>query len=248
VKIRFGLCTLDLDTRQLRRNGREIHLTPKAYALLEILISERPKVVSKSDLQRRIWPDTFVVEANLSSLVAEVRTALGDRARDPRFIRTVHGFGYAFCANTTTDSAPRPAAAAFAAATVEAASAPKADSPSCWLEWGTRRFPLAEGDHVIGRDRRRDQTRCLHRLPASCPGHRHRRQRVARRLWQQERHVPRRDPRHVTGTTRRWRRHPDRIGASDVSCALAPDVDGDADDYLTVTRSKISTAARPGCL
>jgi len=137
VKIRFGPCTVDLDTRQLLRNGKEIHLTPKAYALLEILISDRPKVVSKADLQQRIWPDTFVVEANLSSLVAEVRTALDDRARAPRYLRTVHGFGYAFCATTTSDPAP-PAVAA--------------DLPSCWLKWGGRRFPLAEGHHVIGRD------------------------------------------------------------------------------------------------
>ena len=138
MTICFGPCALDLDTRQLRRNGKEIHLTPKAFALLEILISERPKVVSKADLQQRIWPETFVVEANLSSLAAEVRTALGDRARSPRFIRTVHGFGYAFCADTTTIQA--------------GARPPASDSPSCWIEWGARRFPLGEGDHVIGRD------------------------------------------------------------------------------------------------
>ena len=137
MKIRFGPCTLDLDTRQLLRNGKEIHLTPKAFALLEILISERPKVVSKGDLQQRIWPDTFVVEANLSSLVAEVRTALGDRARDPRFLRTVHGFGYAFCADTTIASGARPVTPG---------------TPSRWLQWGKHHFPLPEGDHVIGRD------------------------------------------------------------------------------------------------
>ena len=140
MKIRFGPCVLDLDTRQLLRNGKEIHLTPKAYALLEILVSDRPKVVSKADLQQRLWPDTFVVEANLSALVAEIRTALGDRAQAPQFIRTVHGFGYAFCAEATlAPIAPRP-------------RAPGTQSPSCWLEWGKRRFPLTHGEHVIGRD------------------------------------------------------------------------------------------------
>jgi len=138
VRLSFGPSTLDLDTRQLLRNGKEIHLTPKAYLLLEALISERPKVISKADLQQRLWPDTFVVEANLSALVAEVRTALGDRARAPRYIRTAHGFGYAFCAATTAiEPGRRPAIA---------------QSHSCWLEWGARRFPLCEGDHVIGRD------------------------------------------------------------------------------------------------
>jgi DNA-binding winged helix-turn-helix (wHTH) protein len=138
VRLSFGPCTLDFDTRQLLRSGKEIHLTPKAYLLLDTLVSERPKVVSKADLQQRLWPDTFVVEANLSALVAEIRSALGDRARTPRYIRTVHGFGYAFCADTTTiESSRRPAAL---------------PAPSCWLEWGARRFPLCEGDHVIGRD------------------------------------------------------------------------------------------------
>ena len=137
MRLRFGPCMLDLDTRQLVRNGREIHLTPKAYALLDALISDRPKVVSKADLQHRLWPDTFVVEANLSALVAEIRTALGDRARAPRYVRTVHGFGYAFCGTTTSDGDSPPGAA---------------ESRSCWLEWGGRRFPLAVGDHVIGRD------------------------------------------------------------------------------------------------
>ena len=137
MRIRFGPFVLDLDTRQLLRDRRAIHLTPKAYALLETLVSERPKVVSKAELQQRLWPDTFVVEANLSALVAETRTALGDRAHAPRFIRTAHGFGYAFCADATIESALRAATAA---------------GPSCWLEWGQLRFPLPEGDHVIGRD------------------------------------------------------------------------------------------------
>ena len=53
-------------------------------------------------LQQRLWPDTFVAEANLSNLVAEIRAALGDQARAPLFIRTVHGFGYAFCGDATT--------------------------------------------------------------------------------------------------------------------------------------------------
>ena len=138
MRLSFGACTLDFDTRQLLRDSKEIHLTPKAYLLLETLISERPKVVSKADLQQRLWPDTFVVEANLSALIAEIRTALGDRPRAPRYIRTAHGFGYAFCAATTT---------------IEPGRRPTApQSPFCWLEWGARRFPLGEGDHVIGRD------------------------------------------------------------------------------------------------
>ena len=137
VRIRFGQFTLDLDTRQLTRDGGEIHLAPKAFELLAALILERPKVLSKQALQQRLWPDTFVAEANLSNLVAEIREAIGDDARSPLYIRTAHGFGYAFCGDADGQSGRRAA---------------DPGRPPCWLEWGGRRFPLAIGEHVIGRD------------------------------------------------------------------------------------------------
>jgi DNA-binding winged helix-turn-helix (wHTH) protein len=136
VKIRFGAFTLDFDTRQLSEGTRDIHLAPKAFDLLGALVAERPKLISKADLQQRLWPDTFVAEANLSNLIAEIREALNDRARPPRFIRTSHGFGYAFCGEANT----------MAAANSEAGR------PACWLEWDKHRFPLSTGEHVIGRD------------------------------------------------------------------------------------------------
>jgi DNA-binding winged helix-turn-helix (wHTH) protein len=137
VSIRFGAFILDLDTRQLTQAGREIHLAPKAFDLLVALVLDRPKVLSKSVLQERLWPHTFVAEANLSNLVAEIREAIGDRARTPLFIRTAHGFGYAFCGEATTEPD---------------ADEPAFGQPSCWLEWGRRRFPLSTGEHIIGRD------------------------------------------------------------------------------------------------
>ena len=137
VQIRFGQFTHDLDTRQVTRDGRGIHLSPKAFELLTALVLERPKVLSKAALQKRLWPVTFVAEANLSNLIVEIREALGDRARAPLFIRTAHGFGYAFCGDATT---------------LPDTIAPEAPQPSCWLEWDRRRFPLSVGEHVIGRD------------------------------------------------------------------------------------------------
>jgi DNA-binding winged helix-turn-helix (wHTH) protein len=137
VTIIFGPFAVDPGTRQLTRDGRVVHLTPKAFELLETLLLERPNVVSKDALQQRLWPDSFVAEANLSNLVAEIRQALDDAARTPTFIRTSHGMGYAFCGAAT-------------------AHAPGADSPSQspagWLEWNRRRFLLPVGEHVIGRD------------------------------------------------------------------------------------------------
>ena len=120
MKIQFGPFILDLDTRQLTRESREIHLAPKAFELLATLVADRPKVLSKEVLQQRLWPETFVAEANLSNLVAEIREALGDRARTPLFVRTAHGFGYAFCGDATT---------------LPGARETEPERPSCWLEW-----------------------------------------------------------------------------------------------------------------
>ncbi len=131
----FGPFTLDLDTRQLRRAGGEVHLSPKAFDLLSALVCERPKVLSKNVLQQLLWPDTFVAEANLSNLIAEIREALDDRARAPRYIRTLHRVGYAFFAEAT-----------------DGPSVPPARAREYWLEWGERRIPLAPGIHVVGRD------------------------------------------------------------------------------------------------
>jgi len=83
VRIGFEGFTLDLDARQLTASGREIHLAPKALELLTMLVLERPKAVSKDVLQERLWPDTFVVDANLSNLIGEIRSALGDSLRAP---------------------------------------------------------------------------------------------------------------------------------------------------------------------
>ena len=114
MRIRFGPFTLDLESRQLTSAGRDIHLEPKAFELLSALVLERPKALSKADLQERLWPGTFVAEANLSNLVAEIRAALADPARAPKFVRTAHGFGYAFCGDAVAltdpgDAAPAPA-------------------------------------------------------------------------------------------------------------------------------------------
>jgi DNA-binding winged helix-turn-helix (wHTH) protein len=137
MPVRFGSFVLDLDTRQLTRERVEVPLTPKALQLLGTLVAERPRVVPKAILLERLWPKTFVAEANLSNLVAELRGALGDRRGKPLWIRTAHGFGYAFCG----DAVPMPS---DAGSTV--------DRPVCWLEWGRRQFPLSVGAHVIGRD------------------------------------------------------------------------------------------------
>ncbi len=96
MQVSFGEFVLDLDSRELRRGAEPVRMSPKAFQLLEILVVNRPKALSKADLQDRLWPDTFVVEKNLANLVSEIRQVLGDSPSAPGFIRTVPRYGYAF--------------------------------------------------------------------------------------------------------------------------------------------------------
>ena len=138
MQLRFGDFVVDSDTRQVLRDQEEIHLSPKAFDLLCALAERRPTVVDKAELVKRIWPDTFVGDANLNVLIGEIRRALGDTAQRPRFIRTVHGVGYAFCGEGT--EVPRPTTVRRPAAT------------RCWVVWNDRTITLADGDNLIGRD------------------------------------------------------------------------------------------------
>ena len=130
----LGECVLDTTSRQLLEGTNPVHLSRKAFELLAFLVESGPRALSKSEILRRLWPDTFVVEANLSNLVAEVRTALGDDPKRPRFIRTVHGFGYAFLGGG--DPAPARPVTGF----------------SYFLLYKGRRIGLSEGSHLLGRD------------------------------------------------------------------------------------------------
>jgi DNA-binding winged helix-turn-helix (wHTH) protein len=138
VRARFAQFTIDSETRQLLGYGREIHLSPKAFDLLCALIASGPKVVEKVDLHARIWPNTYVVDANLNILVGEIRRAIGDSAQDPKFIRTVHGVGYAFCSAAVEVPTSRAALQAL----------------FCWVAWSGKTCQLTEGDNIIGRDPR----------------------------------------------------------------------------------------------
>src|SRR4030095_1705487 len=78
VTYRFGRFTLDTRTRQLLDDDNEVHLSPKAFELLQVLVRNRDRAMSRSELHEHLWPSTFVLETNLASLVAEIRRALGD--------------------------------------------------------------------------------------------------------------------------------------------------------------------------
>ena len=75
MKVRFGGFLLDTDSRQLFRDGTEVHLQPKTFELLELRASSRPKALSKRQIRGQLWPDTVVGEASLTVAVAELRAA-----------------------------------------------------------------------------------------------------------------------------------------------------------------------------
>lgn len=138
MRTQFGPFTLDPSTRELLEGGRAIHLSPKAFDVLHVLLEARPAVVAKAELHDRIWPGTFVVDANLSVLIGEIRKALGDNAQMPRYVRTAHKVGYAFCG----DAAEAPAGP----------RGPGGAASRCWLAWNDRTLALTAGENLIGRN------------------------------------------------------------------------------------------------
>lgn len=106
MTLEFETFRVDFDRHQVFRGGNEeVHLSPKALQLLQLLIEGRPNAISKAEIHERLWPATFVAESNLASIINEVRNALHDDAKTPKYIRTVHGFGYAFCAEPSVAGA-----------------------------------------------------------------------------------------------------------------------------------------------
>jgi len=89
-----------LDTIQhlLLKEGRPVALTPKTYDTLLLLVQNSGRMLSKEELMKTLWPDSFVEESNLTQQVSMIRRALGDSPGDPRFIVTVSGRGYRFSA------------------------------------------------------------------------------------------------------------------------------------------------------
>jgi len=121
-----GDVVVDTAARQLRRGRDDVRISPKAFDLLEILIAARPRAVRKQELYDGLWPDTYVVDANLPILVAEVRAALGDTSHT--VVRTVQRYGYAFAVDLPADGLLHV------------------------LIHGEERFRLGPGENVAGRD------------------------------------------------------------------------------------------------
>jgi DNA-binding winged helix-turn-helix (wHTH) protein len=132
--LRIGEFEFDAVTRRLRRGDADIHLPPKAFDLLAVLVEAAPRVVAKRELHARLWRGGIVADATLVALVKQLRRALGDQDRRAPLIRTVHRVGYALeIAPISREPAMQPVR-------------------QCWLLAGQRRLSLQAGDNVVGRD------------------------------------------------------------------------------------------------
>jgi DNA-binding winged helix-turn-helix (wHTH) protein len=154
MKVTFDRFTFDSETREVLAQGRRVHLSPKAFEMLRLLLERRPNVVQKGEIHDRVWPGAFVGDANISVVMAEIRQVLGDDSRKARFVRTVHGVGYAFSGAVTESAGSQTARGSSA--------------PGCWLTWNGRTLDLSTGENVIGRD-----PRCTAWVDASGVSRRH---------------------------------------------------------------------------
>ena len=97
--IRFGIFEVDLQSGELRKAGVKLRLTSQPFQVLAILLERPGEVVTREELQKRLWPDTFVdVDHNLNTAINKIREVLGDEAESPRFVETLPRRGYRFVA------------------------------------------------------------------------------------------------------------------------------------------------------
>lgn len=118
--LRFGDYRFDVQTARLWSGAQEIRLTPKASAVLRELVMHAGQPVSKEDLFASVWNDTVVSDDALTSCIQELRKALADDARQPRFIETRHRRGYQFVASLSNTTAEEVGEIAPAAADISA--------------------------------------------------------------------------------------------------------------------------------
>lgn len=136
--VRFGEFTLDRDRREVCRGDEIVYLTPKAFDLLSLLVARSPAVVPRQELFDALWPDVMVSSASLKNLVSELRCALDDHQRMGRFLRTVHGRGYAFIGEGVVEGEGYERGEA---------------NPAVALHRSGKTLPLWSGDNTVGRGR-----------------------------------------------------------------------------------------------
>lgn len=131
TRLRFGGLSFDGRRRLLHRGASALHLSPKAFQLLALLLERRPAAVAREEILETLWPGDGVAGGNLASVASELRHVLGTGPAGRAFLRTVHGYGYAFDG--------------------EVHETPEA--PKHVLVRGLQHVELAQGRNVLGRER-----------------------------------------------------------------------------------------------
>src|SRR5882672_9117750 len=106
--LRFENFEVDLRSGELRKAGVKLKFGGQPFQVLSILLERPGELVTREQLQKRLWPDTFVdVDHNLNTAINKIREALGDSAESPRYVETIPRRGYRFI-GALEASAPPP--------------------------------------------------------------------------------------------------------------------------------------------
>src|SRR5215470_10650226 len=107
--IRFATFEVNLQAQELRKGGLRLKLTGQPFQVLALLLERPGTVVTREELQKRLWPETFVdVDHNLNTAINKIRDALGDSSENPRFVETLTRRGYRFIAHVTANGTAAP--------------------------------------------------------------------------------------------------------------------------------------------
>lgn len=109
---RFDTFEIDLAKRELRCDGVAVPLEPQVFALLQLLVENRDRAVSKDEIIERVWSGRIVSDSALSSRIKSLRQALGDDGEAQKYLQTLRGFGFRFVGTVAADAAPAAALAA----------------------------------------------------------------------------------------------------------------------------------------
>ena len=200
--VRFGTFEVDLPAGELRKSGVKLKLTGQPFQVLAILLERPGEVVTREELQKRLWPDTFVdVDHNLNTAINKIREVLGDSAESPRFVETLPRRGYRFIAPVegaqTTDLAGGSGARQRIANAVGPPHLDPVRRPCVARRGGL--FHLQAAASLLRRQRSGRSRASL--LTMACrsapPGHRRTLHRLQFQPWRQVRHL---------GAAGQWRR------------------------------------------
>src|SRR5215831_8722412 len=164
--IRFATFEVDLQAQELRKAGLRLKLSGQPFQVLAILLEQPGTVVTREELQKRLWPDSFVdFDHNINTAINKIREVLGDSSENPRFVETLSKRGYRFICPITLPASPtagengnctrtkaKPLPETFRLTTVAALAGTVlllGTSTSAWWFYSRPRHPLTDKDTIV---------------------------------------------------------------------------------------------------